>query len=189
MGDGAELVLQRQEGVDHVGVEVAADQSFDSWPSRCLAEALAVAHACARARVTAVDCSEAALAVARGNGERLELTVEWLTGDWFSPVGERQFDLVLSNPPYIDADDPHMAGLCHEPERALTPGLDGLAAIASIVGAAAPRLRPSGWLLLEHGHRQAAAVQALLRGQGFEQVTTREDLAGRPRCTGGRKSC
>lgn len=150
--------------------------------------ALAVAKACPQARVTAVDSSETALAVARGNGERLGLEVEWLSGDWFAPVAGRRFDLVLSNPPYIDADDPHMVALRHEPERALTPGPDGLAAIAEIAGEAALHLRPGGWLLLEHGHRQAVGVRALLQGQGFEQITCHQDLGGRPRCTGGRKS-
>lgn len=151
--------------------------------------ALAIARAHPLARVTAIDISEAALAVARGNGERLGLAVEWLGGDWFAPVAERRFDLVLSNPPYIDADDPHMAALHHEPEQALTPGLDGLAAIAAIAGEAAAHLHPGGWLLLEHGHRQGAGVQALLQRHGFEQIACRKDLAGRPRCTGGRKSC
>lgn len=148
--------------------------------------ALALKQACPSAKVCAVDASAAALAVARGNGERLTLAVEWLDGHWWSPLHARRFDLVVSNPPYIAEDDPHLDALQHEPQQALTSGADGLDAIREIVASAADHLRAGAWLLLEHGHDQAAAVCALLRDAAFEAVATRPDLAGLPRCTGGR---
>ncbi len=150
------------------------------------AVALAVARACPRARVSAVDCSPAALEVARANGWRLGIEVTWHLGDWFAPLAGRRFDLVLSNPPYIDADDPHLADLHAEPRGALTPGPDGLAALRHLAATAAAHLRPGGALLLEHGHQQGPAVRDLLAAAGFEDVATRQDLGERERCTGGR---
>lgn len=147
--------------------------------------ALAIAHAHPAAQVCATDISAAALAVARANGERLGLGVEWLHGDWWAPLGERRFDLVLSNPPYVAADDPYLAALAHEPRGALTPGGDGLGALRAISAQAGTHLRARGWLLLEHGYDQAGAVQEMLRDAGFGAIETRSDLAGRPRCTGG----
>jgi release factor glutamine methyltransferase len=148
--------------------------------------ALAVKHRHPAARVSAVDLSEAALAVARGNAQRLGLAVEFHAGSWWQPLAGRRFDLVLSNPPYIAGGDPHLAALAHEPALALTPGGDGLDAIRHIVACAPAHLAPGGWLLLEHGYDQAEAVAALLRAAGFDGVATRRDLAGQPRCTGGR---
>jgi release factor glutamine methyltransferase len=153
--------------------------------------ALAVKAACPRADVHAVDLSPAALAVARANGERLGLAVRWWLGDWWHalPAGEAPFDLVLSNPPYIAAGDPHLPALAHEPALALTPpGGDGLAALRALATGAAPRLTAGGWLLLEHGHDQADAVHALLVAQGLEALGHRTDLGGVRRCTGGRRS-
>ena len=150
--------------------------------------ALALAHARPAARVCAVDLSAEALDVARDNGRRLGLPVEWLQGDWWNAVAGRRFDLVASNPPYIAADDPHLPALRHEPRLALTPGGDGLAALRVLVGGAVRHLHPGGWLLLEHGHDQAPAVRSLLQAQGLCEVSTRVDLAGRPRCSGGQLS-
>lgn len=147
--------------------------------------ALALKQACPPAKVCAVDTSAAALAVARANAERLALAVEWLRGHWWSALGARRFDLVVSNPPYIAEGDPHLEALRHEPQQALTSGADGLDAIREIVAGAADHLHAGAWLLLEHGHDQAAAVCTLLREAGFEAVATRPDLAGLPRCTGG----
>lgn len=148
--------------------------------------ALAVRHACPRCKVLATDRSAEALAQARANAERLALPVEFRAGDWWQAVAGRAFDVVLSNPPYIAAGDPHLAALQHEPLQALTPGGDGLDAIRQIVAGAAPHLLPGAWLLLEHGWDQAEAVQALLRAGGFAEVQSRADLAGRLRCTGAR---
>ncbi|HEX6708210.1 MAG TPA: peptide chain release factor N(5)-glutamine methyltransferase [Albitalea sp.] len=148
--------------------------------------ALAVAQACPRARVCALDASPDALAVARLNGQRLALAVEWLPSHWWDGIGRRRFHLALSNPPYVADDDHHLAALQHEPQMALRAGPDGLDAIRAIVAGAADHLEPGGWLLLEHGHDQSAAVQALLRDAGFEAVQSRHDLAGIARCSGAR---
>lgn len=148
--------------------------------------ALALRHERPAAQVWAVDQSPAALAVARRNAAALELPVRWLQGNWLSSMPANQrFDLIVSNPPYIAAKDPHMPALRHEPRQALVSGLDGLDDIRTLVDQAPGHLKPGGWLLLEHGHDQSAAVQALLRQAGFDQVQSRPDLAGIPRCTGG----
>ena len=149
--------------------------------------ALAVAHRHPAAQVSATDLSAAALAVAAGNAQRLGLAVAFAQGGWWSAVAPAaRFDLVVSNPPYIAGDDPHLPALHHEPTLALTPGGDGLGALRQIIAGAPAHLAPGGWLLLEHGWDQAAAVAALLQAAGFEAIGTRRDIAGRPRCTGGR---
>jgi len=148
--------------------------------------ALALKHGHPRASVCAVDNDSAALEVARANAAALELEIEFCQGDWLRPLAGRRFHLLVSNPPYIAAGDPHLAALRHEPQQALTPGGDGLGAIERIVRAAPACLLGGGWLLLEHGHEQAQSVQQRLALAGFTQRQTRRDLAGRPRCTGGR---
>jgi len=149
--------------------------------------ALAVKHARPKIEMHATDANRAALDVARDNARRLGLAVQFAQGDWWSAVAGLRFDLALSNPPYIAAADPHLAALQHEPRDALTPGGDGLGAIERIVAGAAGHLLPGAWLLLEHGFEQDAATRALLARHGFEELTTRRDLAGQPRCTGGRR--
>ncbi|MFT3812345.1 MAG: peptide chain release factor N(5)-glutamine methyltransferase [Acidovorax sp.] len=146
--------------------------------------ALALQSQRPHAQVLAVDASADALAVARANAERLGLPVRFAQGDWLKGIAG-PFDLIVSNPPYIPAADPHLAALTHEPLPALASGADGLHDIRAIVAQAPARLAPGGWLLLEHGHDQAPAVQALLRAAGFMAVQSRPDLAGIPRCTGG----
>lgn len=148
--------------------------------------ALAVQHRCPAARVTATDASPAALAVARANAERLGLPLQLAAGSWWQALPGQVFDLVLSNPPYIAGDDHHLQALVHEPRQALTPEGDGLQALRAIVAGAPAHLQAGGWLLLEHGFDQADAVQTLLAAGGFREVATRVDLAGLPRCTGGR---
>jgi release factor glutamine methyltransferase len=148
--------------------------------------ALAIAHASPAARVSAVDASADALAIARANGERLGLNVEWIESDWWAALAQRRFDLIVSNPPYIAGGDAHLAALHHEPLMALTPGGDGLDALRHIAAGAALHLRPGAWLLLEHGYDQADAVTSLLHSHGLHEVQTRHDLAGHPRCTGAR---
>lgn len=148
--------------------------------------ALAVKRAHPAARVSAIDCSAAALEVARANGARLGLDVEWREGDWWQPLAGRRHHLVLANPPYVAPTDPHLAALRHEPRGALVPPGGALAAIETIVAGAPAHLNRGGWLLLEHGHDQADAVRQRLAAAGFESVCTRADLAGRPRCSGGR---
>jgi release factor glutamine methyltransferase len=148
--------------------------------------ALAIKAGCPRARVAAVDVSADALAVARGNGRRLGLDVEWLQGSWYGPLAGRRFELVVSNPPYIAADDPHLPALRHEPLGALTPGGDGLSDLHTLIDAAPQHLAAGGWLLLEHGWDQADAVAQQLRARNFGDVGLRRDLAGRARASGGR---
>jgi release factor glutamine methyltransferase len=148
--------------------------------------ALAIKQGFASARVTAVDASPGALAVAQANGVRLALDVEWRPSDWWSALGARRFDLIVSNPPYIADGDAHLAGLRHEPMLALCSGADGLDAIRQIAAGAARHLHAGGWLVLEHGFDQADAVRALLAGHGLSEAQTRRDLAGRPRCTAAR---
>ena len=148
--------------------------------------ALAIKHGCAAAQVRALDASPGALAVARRNAERLGLEVVFLQADWWEGFALPLLDLALSNPPYIAGDDPHLPALRHEPRMALTPEGDGLDAIRRIVAGAPLRLRADAWLLLEHGHDQAAAVQALLAAAGFVDIQGRHDLAGHLRCSGGR---
>ena len=100
-------------------------------------------------------------------------------------MGQPAFDLVVSNPPYIRADDPHLAALTHEPLSALASGEDGLEDIRTIIGQTPEVLKPGGWLLFEHGWDQAADVAQLMQAAGFVQVQHRQDLAGVDRCTGG----
>jgi release factor glutamine methyltransferase len=143
------------------------------------------------ADISATDASAPALAVARRNGEQLGLTVRWVLSDaaqanWFASLATESFDLIVSNPPYIAEGDPHLRHLQHEPALALTSGADGLDAVRSIVRNARQHLRPGGHLLLEHGHEQAAAVRALLQGSGYIDISSRADLSGIERCTGGR---
>ena len=146
--------------------------------------ALAVKNGHPRTSIVGTDNSPSALAVARANSLRLGLEVSFAHGSWWDAVPGQRFHLALSNPPYIAAADPHLPALRHEPASALTPGGDGLDALRRIVQGAAQHLLSGSWLLLEHGHDQADAVQRLLHDHGFDGVTTRCDLGGRPRCTG-----
>jgi release factor glutamine methyltransferase len=135
--------------------------------------------------VTAVDVSPAALTVAAANGRALGVSVDWVLGNWLDAVAGR-FHLIVSNPPYVATDDPHLAALVHEPALALIGGPDGLDAIRRIVANAPAHLEPGGWLALEHGWDQGPAVRALLERHGFSGVTTHRDLAGQERVTLGR---
>jgi len=151
--------------------------------------ALAIARERPACRVVATDRSPAALAVARDNAARLGLAnVEFRQGDWCAPLNDERFALVVSNPPYIPAGDPHLArgDLRFEPPAALASGADGLDDIRRIAACAPRHLEPGGWLLLEHGYDQAAAVTALLGAQGFAELRSWPDLAGHLRVSGGR---
>lgn len=152
------------------------------------AVALALAFQRPSAQISATDISPDALAVARANAERMHLPVQFNAGRWLDAVAGQRFDLIVSNPPYIAEGDAHLAALTHEPRGALTAGADGLDDIRQLVNRAPDALQPGGWLLLEHGHDQAQRVTALLTRQGFDQVTSRTDLAGIARCSGGRWS-
>ncbi|TCJ14777.1 peptide chain release factor N(5)-glutamine methyltransferase [Parasulfuritortus cantonensis] len=139
-------------------------------------------------QVTAIDLSAEALAVARDNAERLGAELEWLASDLFAALPGRAFDLIVSNPPYIPAADPHLdrGDVRFEPRVALASGPDGLATIRAIVAEAPAQLAAGGWLLLEHGYDQGDAVPALLRGAGYTEVFLERDLAGLARVSGGR---
>ena len=170
------------------------------WALQCLAQApeptvidlgtgsgalaLAIQQACPAARVLATDASAAALDVARANAAQLGLGLQFSQGHWWGAAGGLRFGLALCNPPYIAGDDPHLAALWHEPRAALTPEGDGLQALREVIAGAPRHLLPGAWLLLEHGHDQAEAVQAMLRASHFGAPSTRHDLAGLPRCTG-----
>jgi release factor glutamine methyltransferase len=136
-------------------------------------------------QVTALDASADALAVAQSNAKRLNLNINFLQSSWFDALKDSKFNIIVSNPPYIVEGDWHMAALAHEPKQALTSGVDGLDDIRQIVHQAPEFLTSGGWLLLEHGFDQAAAVSDLLAQCGFKQVQSRQDLAGIERCTGG----
>ncbi len=146
--------------------------------------ALALQHARADAQVDAVDASADALAVAQANAQRLGLPVRFALANWLDGA-ETGYAVIASNPPYIAANDPHLPALRHEPVSALVAGTDGLDDIRQIVRHAPAHLAEDGWLLLEHGHDQAAAVRQLLAERGFAEVQSREDLAGIQRCSGG----
>jgi release factor glutamine methyltransferase len=136
--------------------------------------------------VVATDVSEQALAVARNNASLLDLgRVEFLAGRWLEPLATRRFDLIVSNPPYIAEADPALLdpALMREPQTALTSGPDGLAAIREIVASAPRYLERRGWVILEHGADQAAAVARELVVRGFGHVRSHRDLAGHERTT------
>jgi release factor glutamine methyltransferase len=152
--------------------------------------ALVLAQARPRARVVATDASPAALRVARANADRRGLrNVEFAIGDWCVALGDARFDVIVSNPPYIADDDPHLrqGDLRFEPRAALASGSGGLDAIRVIVRDAGTYLRPSGWLLFEHGYGQGAASRELLALQGYAEIFTERDLEGRERVSGGRR--
>jgi release factor glutamine methyltransferase len=151
--------------------------------------ALAIARECPHAQVLATDASEAALAVARRNAETNGIrNVAFARSDWFAALAEERFDLVVSNPPYIAADDPHLAlgDLRYEPTSALASGSDGLDDIRRIVAGVQEYLARGGWLLFEHGWDQGGAVRGLLEAAGYGEVFTAQDLEQRDRVSGGR---
>ncbi len=135
-------------------------------------------------QVEAVDYSDAALAVAQANAQRLGLAVAFSQGSWLSGT-QGLFQAIVSNPPYIRENDEHLPALCFEPRQALTAGTDGLDDIRTIIEQARSRLHAGGWLLLEHGYDQATDVRVLLEAAGFSSVQSRQDLAGIERCSGG----
>lgn len=156
--------------------------------SGCIAISLALELP--QAQVTAVDASAAALAVARRNADRLSARLRCVQSDWFDALGEEEFDLIVANPPYIAAADPHLAAgdLRHEPVTALASGTDGLDDLRRIIAGSPAHLAPGGQLWLEHGHDQAPAVQDLLGGEGLTAIEQHRDLAGIIRVSGGRLS-
>ncbi|WP_188692427.1 peptide chain release factor N(5)-glutamine methyltransferase [Silvimonas amylolytica] len=149
--------------------------------------AITIAHERPDAVVTALDISDAALDIARGNAARLAPQVRVLQSDWYAALGDGQFAVIVSNPPYIEQDDPHLekGDLRFEPRSALTDEADGLAHIRTIIDGARTRLLPGGWLLFEHGFDQGLASRDLLDAAGFGAVQTWQDIAGMDRVSGG----
>ena len=156
--------------------------------SGCIAITLALERPLAR--VTAVDRSAAALAIARRNADILNAPVEFLTSDWFAVLAGRRFDLIVGNPPYIATADPHLTrgDVRFEPITALAAGDDGLDDLRHLVPAACTHLKPAGSILLEHGYDQAEAVQALLRMSKIQPAQSWADLSGILRVSGGKLS-
>lgn len=150
--------------------------------------AITLALELGQAEVTALDRSREALWVAMANAARLGASVSFVQSDWFAALGEERFQLIVSNPPYIAAADPHLdeGDLRFEPRSALAAGPAGLDDLAEIVAGAARHLEPAGWLFLEHGWDQAFAVRGLLADAGFASIASWKDLAGIERVSGGR---
>ncbi len=150
--------------------------------------ALAITRHAPQCEIIAVDASAAALAVAQQNASSLQLhNVQCLQSNWFTALGPASFDLIVSNPPYIEADDPHLqqGDLRFEPLSALASGTDGLQDIRQIIAQAPAHLNAGGWLMLEHGYNQAEAVQQLLNVAGFKNVQSLKDLGDHLRVTLG----
>ena len=149
--------------------------------------AVALAKERPQAQLTAVDVDYAALGVARENARRHKVRVRFFCGDWFGALSGERFDLIVSNPPYVATEDPHLAqgDVRFEPQRALVGGTDGLDCIRAVVAKAGAHLRPGACLLVEHGYDQAEACRALLQAQGYTDVQSWPDLAGIARVSGG----
>lgn len=171
-----------------VGADATANILDLGTGSGCIGVTLALELP--RARVTAVDASAAALQLAQRNAERLGARLDLRQSDWFSALDDEHFDLVVANPPYIAAADPHLAegDLRHEPRAALSSGADGLDALRRIIADASAHLAPEGQIWLEHGYDQATIVRTLLASAGLVYIEQHRDLAGIIRVSGGRKT-
>lgn len=193
------LVVTKDVLVPRPETELLVEQALSRLPKRSTACILdlgtgsgAIALAIARERpacaIVATDIDSNAIAVARENARRQSVpNIEFLVGPWTEPVASRRFDLVVSNPPYVAADDPALWNLRHEPRHALVSGDDGLDAIRHIANAAGAILHPGGDLLLEHGHDQHGAVREILVAAGWQHIEACRDLAGHERITIARR--
>lgn len=189
------LMVSRATLVPRPETELLIEQALNLIPRRADLRILdlgtgsgAIALALARERplcdIVATDISQDALAVARENARQHDIAnIEFVQGDWMQPVAGREFDLIVSNPPYVAAGDPALAKLTFEPSQALVAGDDGLDAIRRIAAETMDQLTAGGTLLLEHGADQEAAVAELLAAAGWNDVRCFKDLAGLPRVT------
>jgi len=153
--------------------------------------ALAIAHAAPQVLVTATDQSAEALEIAKRNAKELGLEerVELIQGSWYEPLGRQTFDIILSNPPYIAKQDPHLkqGDLRFEPASALTDHATGLTCLEGIISGAREHLHPNGFIAVEHGFDQSEAVMSLMKAAGLREVKAYLDLAGHHRVASGRK--
>lgn len=152
--------------------------------------AIAIAKHRPLVEVTAVDYSDDAIAIAQKNVEYLNVNnVHIIASNWFKEFSNEKFNCIVSNPPYVAINDPHLnqGDLRHEPQLALVAGTDGLDCIRLIIASAVSHLVVGGWLLLEHGYDQAEKIQQLLRKSGFSEIFACPDLAGVIRVSGGRR--
>ncbi len=149
--------------------------------------ALALARERPRCKVTATDICQAALAIAEENARNHEASICFIQSEWFSALPGQRFDMIVSNPPYIADQDPHLqqGDVRFEPAQALVAGPDGLDAYRAILASASDYLNAEGWLILEHGYNQAEAVQQLLESYNFQNISSLQDMAGQHRLTLG----
>jgi release factor glutamine methyltransferase len=178
-----ELVVERALALGPAGAARAADLGTGSG-----AIAIALAHERPDWQIVATDVSAPALALARDNARALGLArIDFRAGDWFAPLGNEHFDLLVSNPPYVAADDPALLELRHEPPLALTPGPDALQCLRTLTRGAPRHLRSGGWLVLEHGAGQAEEARRELVAAGFRHVRSHRDLSAHERVTEGQR--
>ncbi len=193
-----ETELLVEQVIEKVGLKVGDGETAIKHKSRRILDlgtgtgcvAITLALECPGVLVCAIDASKAALDVAQSNAQRLNANVRFLHSDWFAAVGGETFDVIVSNPPYIAAEDVHLTqgDLRFEPPAALASGADGLDAIRHIIAAAPAHLSAYGQLWLEHGYDQADTVRALLAAAGFTAIAQHRDLAGIVRVSGGWRS-
>lgn len=178
-----ELLVERALCLDHEKALTVVDLGTGSGAIAC-----AVAKSCPNWQVTATDCSKASLQIAKQNSDKHKLSnVEFIQGEWLEPFKNNSFDLILSNPPYIDPNDPHLQelDLRFEPIGALKAAEHGLACLRTIIQQAPSKLKPDGMLMVEHGFTQGPDVRVLMEKAGFIQIKTSLDLHGQERVTQG----
>jgi release factor glutamine methyltransferase len=190
---GLELAVNPAVLVPRPETELLVDLALARKPASVVdigtgsgAIALAIKRHLPSARVVATDSSAVALEVARRNAVRFNLEVELRQGSWLEPLAGERFEAIISNPPYVPVDDPHLPGLKFEPRLAVEGGTDGLDGFRVLAREARAHLLPGGWLLVEHGMGQHEAVRGLLEAAGLETTESWPDLAGIPRVSGGK---
>jgi release factor glutamine methyltransferase len=191
---GLDLAVNPSVLIPRPETELLVDLALERHPASVLdlgtgsgAIGIAVKFKRPKIRIVAVDSDLSALVTAKRNAAKLNLEIDFRHGRWFAPVAGERFELIVSNPPYIASGDPHLEELRFEPLGALVSGPDGLDSIRDIAKGAPSHLVPGGWLLLEHGQGQEAAVRDLLAGATLESITTWRDLAGIARVSGGKR--